>query len=133
MEPFAVAVDLGGPHIRTAAIGADASIWAKHKEPTQVRQSEAAVLDRLVLAIERTIARGRAEGGEPVGVGIGTPGVIQMATGMITESSNFPIGAMCRCGRNWRRACRFRSGSRTMPTPPRWENIGSESDEASTI
>ncbi len=90
MKPFAVAVDLGGTHIRTAAIGADAGIWAKHKEPTRVRQGKAAVLDRLVIAIERTIAHGRAEGGEPVGIGIGTAGVIQMATGVITESPNFP-------------------------------------------
>ena len=90
MEPFAVAVDLGGTNIRTAAIGADANIWAKQKEPTQVRQGKAAVLDRLVAAIERTIAHGRAVGGEPVGVGIGIAGIIQMATGVITESPNFP-------------------------------------------
>jgi glucokinase len=90
MKPFAVAVDLGGTNIRTAAIGADASLWAKHKEPTLVGQGKAAVLNRLVSTIERTIARGWAEGGEPIGVGIGAAGIIQMATGVITESPNFP-------------------------------------------
>jgi len=90
MERCAVAVDLGGTNIRTAAIGPDARIWIKHTEPTAAREGREAVLRRLVEAVQRIIADCRAAGAEPVGVGVGTPGVIQMQSGVVTEAPNLP-------------------------------------------
>jgi glucokinase len=90
MKRFAVAVDLGGTNMRTAAVGTDAEIWIKHKEPTEVGAGKAAVLDQLVRTIQRLILEARGANGQAVGVGVGTPGAIQLATGVVTDAPNLP-------------------------------------------
>ena len=85
-----IGVDLGGTNLRTALLTTNGDIIEKRKEATNVSDG----WKKIVLRIEDNIVRQReaaaARGLNIQAVGVGTPGVIQMDTGVVVKSPNFP-------------------------------------------
>ena len=85
---FTIGVDLGGTNLRIAAVSPDGHILEKIALDTEVLQGRERVVDDMCEAI--TELRGRLKSAELLGIGIGMPGVINLATGMVRQSPNLP-------------------------------------------
>ena len=85
---YSIGVDLGGTNLRAAAIDSTGRMLGKVAGQTQLSAGPDAVVRDMVAAIVEL----RAGFGEDrlAGVGIGSPGIIVMETGMIMETPNLP-------------------------------------------
>jgi glucokinase len=85
-----IGVDLGGTNLRTALLTSDGDILDKSKEATHVSEGWNNVVVRIVdnIAQQREHAVKRAL--DVLAIGVGAPGVIQMDTGVVEKSPNFP-------------------------------------------
>jgi glucokinase len=94
----AIGIDLGGSHVMAAVVNDDGEIVARHERDITDLSSTAvfAAIDKVVKeALED------AKTSSVVGIGIGSPGNIDLATGMIRYSPNFgwhdvPLGEHLR-------------------------------------
>jgi glucokinase len=94
----AIGIDLGGSHVMAAVVNDDGEIIARHERDITDLTSTAvfAAIDKVVKeALED------AKTSSVVGIGIGSPGNIDLATGMIRYSPNFgwhdvPLGEHLR-------------------------------------
>ncbi len=92
-EQFIVGVDLGGTNIAAGAMPTDGTREiAMRIGPTRADEGSAAVVDRIVRMIEEVIEQTRAETGAErsdfLGVGIGSPGPLDCAKGIIIVTPN---------------------------------------------
>ena len=92
-EQFIVGVDLGGTNIAAGAMPTDGTREiAMRIGPTRADEGSAAVVDRIVRMIEDVIEQTQAETGAErsdfVGVGIGSPGPLDRAKGIIIVTPN---------------------------------------------
>ncbi len=100
-EQFIVGVDLGGTNIAAGAMPTDGTREiAMRIGPTRADEGSAAVVDRIVRMVEDVIEQTRAETGAErsdfLGVGIGSPGPLDRAKGIIIITpnlgwKNFPL------------------------------------------
>lgn len=100
-EQFIVGVDLGGTNIAAGAMPTDGTREiAMRMAPTRADEGSAAVVERIVRMIEDVIEQTRAETGAErsdfLGVGIGSPGPLDRARGVIIVTpnlgwKNFPL------------------------------------------
>lgn len=87
-QPFTIGVDLGGTNLRIAAVSPEGRILEKislDTEVTEGRERVVADMCAAVAEIERRLEQSRL-----VGIGIGVPGIINLANGMIRQSPNLP-------------------------------------------
>lgn len=82
-------VDLGGTHIRAAAIAPDGQILARRQAPTEPRQGLDAMLDRLATVVAEAATAGGAAAAAPVGVAV--PGPIDPRTGFLHFTPNLGL------------------------------------------
>ena len=92
-QRYIIGVDLGGTNIVTAAMPEDGSRQiAIHSQSTRADQGAEAVLDRILQGIELSIADARAETGAAradfLGVGVGAPGPLDRARGLVIVAPN---------------------------------------------
>jgi glucokinase len=92
-DSWIVGVDLGGTNIAVGALPADGSReLAFHSEPTLAAEGPDAVTDRIIRAVERTIERVTHETGarrdQFLGVGVGAPGPLDRARGVVITAPN---------------------------------------------
>lgn len=94
----AIGVDLGGSHTTAAVIREDGTILSQHELDIEDRSFEA-VLD----AVERVVSDAikAAKGEKLAGIGLGSPGNIDLETGVVRYSPNFqwnqaPLGPQLR-------------------------------------
>jgi glucokinase len=92
----AIGVDLGGSHVTAAVIGEDGAIQRQHEEDLEDLRFEA-----VVTALDDTIGAAIKDAGDAVGIGIGSPGNIDAASGAVLYSPNFgwrdvPLGETLR-------------------------------------
>ena len=100
-EQFIVGVDLGGTNIAAGAMPTDGTREiAMRIGPTRADEGSAAVVDRIVRMIEDVIEQTQSETGAErsdfLGVGIGSPGPLDRAEGIIIVTpnlgwKNFPL------------------------------------------
>jgi glucokinase len=88
MARYSIGVDLGGTNLRAAAISENGEILEKISGKTDLSGGRDAVLDDIAGRILEL--RERLAGRELAGVGIGVPGFIRMAEGVIVGSNNLP-------------------------------------------
>jgi glucokinase len=89
MSDFSIGVDLGGTNLRIAAVTAPGKLIEKVTLGTQVSLGRDHVLNEMCAAIRQLSEKYRPTG-KLLGVGIGVPGIIHLATGRIYESPNLP-------------------------------------------
>jgi glucokinase len=90
---YLIGVDLGGTNIVVGAMSADGeAMHAVRSEPTRAQDGADAVTARIARLIEDTIAGTMAETGAQrrdfVGVGVGAPGPLDRATGVVLITPN---------------------------------------------
>lgn len=89
MDVYSIGVDLGGTNLRIAAVNSDGKLLEKMTLGAEVSRGRDFVITEMCNAIEaqRTKYQGS---GQLAGIGIGVPGFIDMAAGMVMESPNLP-------------------------------------------
>jgi len=88
MMAFTIGVDLGGTNLRIAAVAPDGTFLERINLDTEVKEGRERVVADMcdaVAEIEQRLA-----GAQMVGIGIGVPGIINLANGMIRQSPNLP-------------------------------------------
>jgi glucokinase len=89
MPDFSIGVDLGGTNLRVAAVTREGKLLEKLTVPTRMAQGPAGIIDEMCHAIESVSAKHKATG-KFLGAGIGVLGVIDIQTGTVRKSANFP-------------------------------------------
>jgi glucokinase len=89
MSTYSIGIDLGGTNLRIAAYAAD---WTRRDAitiPTRVQDGPGAVLADMCEAVDQLVA---ACGGREdfVGVGMGSPGPLELPSGRLLEPPNLP-------------------------------------------
>jgi len=87
-ERFTIGVDLGGTNLRIAAVAADGSFLERITLDTEVKEGRERVVSDMCDAIAEI--EQRLEGGTMAGIGIGVPGIINLADGTVRQSPNLP-------------------------------------------
>ncbi len=94
----AIGVDLGGSHVTAAVVQEDGTILSQHEQDITDRSFEA-----VIAAVENVIRPAVKDGKEKdlVGIGIGSPGNIDLRSGAVLYSPNFmwenaPLGERLR-------------------------------------
>jgi glucokinase len=88
MAYYSIGVDLGGTNLRAAAINEEGVILQQISGRTELSAGRDAVIQDMVDAIQSL--KQRVGGGHLAGVGVGVPGFIRMAEGVIVGSNNLP-------------------------------------------
>ena len=85
-----VGIDLGGTQLRVAVADDRGRLRTIVREPTEARRGRRHVIDRIVSAVERALE----EDGTPVrqvgALGIGLPGPVDPAAGLVISPANLP-------------------------------------------
>jgi glucokinase len=87
MNNLYASVDLGGTNISAALADADGSIVADAKQPTQSHEGPQAVLERIAGMINALASR---TGKRPTALGVGLPGLMDLASGVTKFLPNLP-------------------------------------------
>lgn len=85
-----IAVDLGGTHLRIAAVRDDGTVEEKEKEDSDSRSGSLAIMNRVADGVRRMAARIEGRQGKIAGVGIGFPGIVDSRKGVVYQSPHFP-------------------------------------------
>lgn len=89
MSTFSIGIDLGGTNLRAAAFTSDWERLGAVSIPTRVKDGPDAVLDDMCMAVREL----RAEHGQDrrlVGVGLGSPGPLELPLGRLLAPPNLP-------------------------------------------
>jgi len=89
MPDFSIAVDLGGTNLRVAAVSGEGQLLEKVTVPTKTARGPERTIDEMCETINRVSAKHKLSG-KFLGTGIGVLGVIDMQTGTVRKSANFP-------------------------------------------
>ena len=89
MPNFSIGVDLGGTNLRVAAVTSEGRLLEKIALPTKTAQGPDRTIDEMCEAIHRVSMKHQATG-KFLGAGIGVLGIIDMQTGTVRKSANFP-------------------------------------------
>ena len=89
MGDYSIGVDLGGTNLRIAAVDSDGKLLEKLTLGAEVARGREFIITEMCKAIETLKSKYHGTG-ELLGIGIGVPGFIDMATGMVMESPNLP-------------------------------------------
>jgi glucokinase len=87
-SPITVGIDLGGTSIRIGLYDADLQLLNRHSMPTRVAAGPLAVVQEMASVITRLL-QGHT-GDRVFGIGIGSPGPINLQTGVLGLLPNFP-------------------------------------------
>src|SRR4051812_42308071 len=95
--PPVVGIDLGGTKILVGVVDADNRILGRAKRPTPARDGGAAIVQTIVQCVDDALGAAGMDRSQVVAAGIGSPGPLDPATGVILFSSNlnvrnFPLG-----------------------------------------
>jgi glucokinase len=83
-------VDAGGTKVLMAVVQPDGEILSRRYYLTEAERGVRAVINKLSSDINKSIDAARSEGTEPIGIGIGIAGVLDVDKGLVTSSPNLP-------------------------------------------
>ncbi len=89
MPTYAIGVDLGGTNLRIAAVDEQGTLLEKTTLGAQISRGRDFVIGEMCDAI-RALSLKLRGAGTLKGIGIGVPGIIEMATGTVVQSPNLP-------------------------------------------
>jgi len=82
---YIIGVDLGGTNIKTGLITLDGKIIKKYEIPTEAEKGTKTVINNIISSIEK------AQSGNIMGIGIGSPGPLDYKKGVVTKTINLPF------------------------------------------
>lgn len=88
MNGNVIGVDMGGTKILAAVVNAEGEILGTAKIPTKADKGAAAVIDRIAQCIQKAVDKSRVERESIHAVGIGAPGPLEPATGVVIFAPN---------------------------------------------
>jgi glucokinase len=83
-------LDLGGTKIQAVVLDADRSVVAEARQPTPREGGPPEILDALAATLAEACSQAGVETRDLAGVGVGSPGVIDAANGIVTGARNLP-------------------------------------------
>ncbi len=90
MQPQVIGVDLGGTNIKCALVAQDGSVAHRLSMSTEAEAGARTVAQRICQAARQCLQQAGRTLEEVAGVGIGSPGTIDLAAGVVTFSPNLP-------------------------------------------
>jgi len=123
MSGVAVSIDMGGTNLRVAIVDEKGEILCRILQPTKPERGRSKVFASLTEGVKEAMVKAKAKGLEPLGVGIGFPGVFADAASSWGPRS-FLTGWGLRFWTRSARRSRFRCSSKTTPTVRRWASTG---------
>src|SRR6185295_7800899 len=88
MAEYSIGIDLGGTNLRAAAIDSSGKMIRKIAGSAHLSAGRDAVVDDMVASIKKLREEFGSDG--LAGVGVGVPGFIDLAKGVITNAANLP-------------------------------------------
>ena len=88
--PLRGGIDLGGTKIEAIVADADHTVLSSSRHPTPSTGGPEAVAAELVAAVNDACKAAEVEPAELQGVGVGSPGVVDEATGAVSTARNLP-------------------------------------------
>src|SRR5437763_7538426 len=83
-------IDLGGTKIEAIVVDAGQTVLGSSRHPTPSTGGPTAVTAELVVAVRAACAAAGVEPSALQGIGVGSPGVIDEATGAVSTARNLP-------------------------------------------
>jgi glucokinase len=105
-KSLVVAIDLGGTKILAAVVAADNTILGRSKAPTPAHEGGPAIVQAIIACADEALADARVGRGDIAAAGVGSPGPLDPATGVILFSPNlnmhnFPLGPSLSQALGW--------------------------------
>lgn len=88
MSTNVIGVDMGGTKILSAVIDAEGKILSTAKVPTKANKGPSIVIDRIAECIQRAVDKSGVDTASIQAVGIGAPGPLDPATGVVIFAPN---------------------------------------------
>lgn len=89
-SPYFVGVDVGGTNIKIGVVDDLGRPLSASSIPSEVENGPEAAVKRTSLAIEKVIAAAGLQRGRISGIGLGTPGTMDVSKGILLEPGNLP-------------------------------------------
>ncbi|MBV9801734.1 MAG: ROK family protein [Solirubrobacterales bacterium] len=89
-HPLRGGIDLGGTKIEAIVVDADQTVLGSSRHPTPASGGPEAVASELAAAMREACQGAKVEPSNLQGVGIGSPGVVDPATGAVSTARNLP-------------------------------------------
>ncbi|HSO98591.1 MAG TPA: ROK family protein [Solirubrobacteraceae bacterium] len=83
-------IDMGGTKVEAAVIAAPVEVRGSARLPTPTEGGPQAVADVMIKAIKEACTQAGVEPGALVGVGVGSPGIVDPQTGVVSSARNLP-------------------------------------------
>jgi len=90
MSEYAIGVDLGGTNIKGGVVDVNGKVIASESVKTNVEKGCEEVVHRIVQACEQVIRKSKLDWSAIRGVGIGSPGTLNLRKGIVLFSPNLP-------------------------------------------
>lgn len=87
---FAVGIDLGGTNLKVAAVDREGRILAKRTRPLDSALEPKLAIPWIAGEVDALVAEASLGLVDTVGVGVGTPGPLNITEGLIIEAANLP-------------------------------------------
>lgn len=85
---YFVGIDLGGTNMQIGVVDASCQIAGRSKFKTKAERGGDAVVDRMIEGIEEACEKAGVKARDIAGIGVGAPGAIDMARGVVLEAPN---------------------------------------------
>jgi glucokinase len=89
-QPVAIGIDLGGTNLRIALVDRDGLIVTRSDQPTLADRGFEAVIAAIVASVDALIGGASVDRGSIAGVGLCTPGPLDLREGRIIHAANLP-------------------------------------------
>jgi glucokinase len=83
-------IDLGGTKIQTAVVAGDGTVIGEARHPTPQSGGPDAVAKKMAEALREAAEQARVDTDDLAGVGVGSPGDVDEATGVVSQARNIP-------------------------------------------
>ncbi len=90
MEDLVIGVDLGATNIKVGLVTADGRILSRRRLGTEVREGPGAVAGRICRACRELVSMTESAPGRVLGAGVGCPGSVDSASGVLRFWPNVP-------------------------------------------
>ena len=88
--PFYIGIDVGGTNIKVGVVTDSGRSLARTKVPTQAAKGHEVGVENIVRAVQTTLGEARLTMADITGVGLATPGTMDIPAGMLLNPPNLP-------------------------------------------